>query len=300
MLKKILPLLVPVLLLTGTFKAFALGKMGHQLVCQLSYEHLTPASREKIDTLLAALPREHKDKIAAYAGTPENTENTSFADACLWADAIKKDSEFDAFKPWHYLNIDRDTQVITENACRDNCVPQAILFHQQQLSKGSDEWQKQQALMFLGHWLGDIHQPLHISFASDLGGNRSEITSTLGKCSNLHWLWDDCLLTYPANTAESLRAHHKQLLAQLSSQWQKAPVDKWQQTGVWQWASESLAITRQPDVGYCRLNEDQECKSYGSCKVNIAGNYQEKFAPVLHQRILQAAVRLSGLLEQAL
>ena len=300
MLKKILLLLLPALLLSGAFKAHALGKMGHQLVCQLTFQHLTPASRQKVNNLLAALPGEHRDKIIAYAQLPETTKNISFADACLWADAIKKDQVFDAFKPWHYLNIDRKTQVITSDACRENCVTRAILFHQQQLANENDSWQKLQALMFLGHWLGDIHQPMHISFASDLGGNRSEITSTLGKCSNLHWLWDDCLLTYPAEGKQALNAHKQALLTQLTAKWQTAPADKWQKTDVWQWATESLQISRQKDVGYCRLTDDQARKSYGSCKVNIGQDYQEKFAPVLQQRILQAAVRLNGLLEQAL
>ncbi|WP_281559298.1 S1/P1 nuclease [Thalassomonas sp. RHCl1] len=299
-LKKILMLLLPAILLTGTFKAFALGKMGHQLVCQLSYDHLTPASRQKITKLLAELPKEHRKKIAAYAGGTAGSDNISFADSCLWADAIKKDEAFDAFKPWHYLNIERDIEVITPDTCQENCVTRGILFHQQQLASANDNWQKLQALMFLGHWLGDIHQPLHISYASDLGGNRSEIKSSLGKCSSMHWLWDDCLLTYPAESKEALAAHQQALLAQLSSQWQSAPVGNWQKTDVWQWATESLQITRQEDVGYCRLTEDKECKAYGSCKVTIGQDYQMKFAPVLQQRILQAAVRLNALLEQAL
>ncbi|WDE11606.1 S1/P1 nuclease [Thalassomonas haliotis] len=299
-LKKILMWLLPVIFLTGTFKAFALGKMGHQLVCQLSYDHLTPASRQKITQLLTGLPQEHKEKIAAYTKAAGSNDNISFADACLWADAIKKDKAFDAFKPWHYLNVDRDVEVIGPDACKENCVTRGILFHQQQLSSSNDNWQKLQALMFLGHWLGDIHQPLHISYASDLGGNRSEINSTLGKCSSMHWLWDDCLLTYPAESEQALAAHKKALLAQLGAQWQSAPVGNWQKTNVWQWATESLEITRQKDVGYCRLAQNKECKSYGSCKVNIGQDYQMKFTPVLQQRILQAAVRLNILLEQAL
>lgn len=299
-LKKILMLLLPVILVTGTFKAFALGKMGHQLVCQLSYDHLTPTSRQKITKLLAELPQEHKEKISAYTGAKGSSENISFADACLWADAIKKDKSFDTFKPWHYLNIDRELEVIGPDACKENCVTRGILFHQQQLSNSNDNWQKVQALMFLGHWLGDIHQPLHISYASDLGGNRSEINSTLGKCSSMHWLWDDCLLTYPAESEQALAAHKKALLAQLSAQWQTAPLANWQKTDVWQWATESLQIARQQDVGYCRLTENKQCKSYGSCKVKIGQDYQMKYAPVLQQRILQAAVRLNDFLEQAL
>src|SRR5262245_45147476 len=48
------------------------------------------------------------------------------------------------------------------------------------------------ALKFLGHFTGDIHQPLHMSFEGDLGGNQVNVS---GLCSrNLHSAWDTCLV----------------------------------------------------------------------------------------------------------
>jgi hypothetical protein len=50
------------------------------------------------------------------------------------------------------------------------------------------------ALKSLGHWVGDIHQPLHVSFEEDRGGNNINVN---GQCSgNLHGTWDNCLVLY--------------------------------------------------------------------------------------------------------
>src|SRR6202042_1022788 len=48
------------------------------------------------------------------------------------------------------------------------------------------------SLKFLGHWVGDIHQPLHVSFEDDRGGNNIAVTGECG--SNLHSAWDTCLV----------------------------------------------------------------------------------------------------------
>jgi S1/P1 Nuclease len=50
------------------------------------------------------------------------------------------------------------------------------------------------ALKFLGHWVGDVHQPLHVSFEDDRGGNGVKVSGVLcgGK---LHGVWDSCTRT---------------------------------------------------------------------------------------------------------
>ena len=59
-------------------------------------------------------------------------------------------------------------------------------------SKTATDEQKAASLKFLGHWVGDVHQPLHVSFADDRGGNE---INTVGDCrGNLHSAWDTCLV----------------------------------------------------------------------------------------------------------
>jgi hypothetical protein len=61
-------------------------------------------------------------------------------------------------------------------------------------SKAETDADRLIALKSLGHWVGDIHQPLHVSFGDDRGGNNISVS---GQCSgNLHATWDNCLVLY--------------------------------------------------------------------------------------------------------
>ncbi len=271
--------------------SFALGKLGHQLVCQLAFDHLSTAKQQRVNTLLANLPNKDRTLINHYLYQAPNT-NITFAKSCIWPDAIKKDPSFDKFKPWHYLNVSRKQAHIKQTSCKTACITQGIKFHQKALKTEVNPWKKVQALMFLGHWLGDIHQPLHISFADDLGGNKVKINSPDKKCTNLHWLWDTCLLS---------REHLSttQWLKKLNAQWQKSPISTWQNSPVWQWADESFQLARQQKLGYCRQIK-------GECVVNknssqlYSDKYLTYFSPILQTRVVQAAARLSKLLEQSI
>ncbi len=69
--------------------------------------------------------------------------------------------------------------------CANNmCIYGAITNFTVQLAKQTGD-EQYVALKFATHFLGDIHQPLHCGFGSDLGGN--DITGTfLGESGNLH------------------------------------------------------------------------------------------------------------------
>ena len=281
-------------LLVLSHPSFALGKLGHQLVCQLAYQHLPTEKQQTIDQLLLSMPNNTKTLINKYLYQDKNAPIT-FAKTCIWADAIKKDKKYDKFKSWHYINVNRSTKHITDDSCKSDCVTQAIKIDNALLKTAQNPWQKTQALMFLGHWLGDIHQPLHVSYASDWGGNKVKINTPDKKCTSLHWLWDTCLLS---------REHlsEQQWLAKLNQQWQHAPIKQWQQASIAQWADESLQLVRQPDFGYCHINNKGVCKMSTQAQSAhlYTPAYQAHYSAILEQRVLQAAARLNKLLEQAL
>ncbi len=271
--------------------SFAFGKLGHQLVCQIAFDHLSPATQQTITSMLANLPAQHKALINRYT-YQSNEAEISFANACTWADAIKSDKAYDSMKPWHYINVARDETHIEKGRCKNDCITKGIAIHKKQLKSSTDAWQKVQALMFLGHWIGDIHQPLHVSFASDWGGNKIKVNSPDGKCTNLHWLWDECLITRE-------KKDKQQWLNILSQRWQTSPVMQWQKSDQWQWANESLQLVRQPALGYCAI-------SNGVCLMNndasqlYNAQYQERFSAVVQERMLKAAIRLAQQLETSL
>jgi len=50
-----------------------------------------------------------------------------------------------------------------------------------------------EALKFLIHFIGDLHQPMHLGRLDDLGGNKV-VTKWFGKTINLHSWWDSYLI----------------------------------------------------------------------------------------------------------
>ena len=301
-----------------TYPAFAFGKLGHQVICQLAFENLSVDKQQKIQQLLASISIADQRLINRYNHQNKDKAIT-FATACTWADAIKKHKKYKDFNRWHYLNVSRNTTKILPDNCNKPCIANAILFHQRQLSvvksaetKSSEtksslvkntatinDKEKLKALMFLGHWVGDIHQPLHVSYASDLGGNRVKISSG-DKCNNLHWYWDECLLISHKNKKKNYQALLLELRGRLNKSEQQPLIKQWQKTDVWQWAQESLNMIRQPEFSYCKLNNNGTCLPLQAKKIKLAENYKSHHQPLLEQRLLQAAVRLSAVLTQSL
>lgn len=293
---KALLLIVFSLLLSTSFSSYALGKLGHQLVCQLSYDLLNETQQKSIDKLLLTLPDSTKKLINTYNYQKED-EIISFAKACTWADAIKRDDTFDRYKPWHYLNVSREEQKIDAHSCQKDCLTSAILYHENLLKQGETAQDKVQALMFLGHWLGDIHQPLHVSFASDLGGNKVSITPKYGKCKNLHWYWDQCLLFVEQLPKDVTPFQF--LYLQLSTRINSVETPLWHESEVYDWANESIALVRTKDFGYCD-NKNGQCLPLDNKNNDITLAYHQKYHPILLQRMILAAHRLTSLLNSAL
>ncbi len=282
--------------------SFALGKLGHQLTCQLAFEQLRPKSQQKIIRLLNTMPAKALAHLNKYNHS-ESKAPMTYAKACTWADAIKKESKFERFKSWHYINVKRDKSFIDRKSCRNNCVTQAVIYHQEQLTSSRSEQQKRQALMFLGHWLGDIHQPLHVSFASDLGGNKTKIIFQDDKCTNLHWVWDQCLLTEQVETNDDQIRYeylYQKLSKILNKNKKNGNVEKWKTDDIYRWASESITLARLPKFGYCTTTKDNHCKVNAPRPYQLMNDYQKYFAPVINERIVKAAVRLAHRLEQSL
>ena len=285
-------LIIAFLILMVSKPSFALGKLGHQIVCQLAFEHLSSNKQNKITALLAVIPKQHQTLINRYNYKKENKPIT-FDNACTWADAIKRLEEFRVYNSWHYMNLERSNKKVMVNNCEKNCLPQAILQHQQRLAhpKKPGTWQQAQALLFLGHWLGDIHQPLHTSFSDDLGGNKTKFSHSETKCSNLHRYWDECILYKGKNSK-------KRWLALLNEKWQQNSQPNWHTKQVWQWANESFQFVIKPSFNYCQL--DQYGCQKPSKSIRLPSNYLKQHQPIIEHQILQAAQRLTKILEASL
>ncbi len=281
----------------------ALGKQGHSLVCDLTWLQLDTGERQQLQALLQFIPDTEQRRIKRYINKP-HTNPLSFADACNWADAIKDDKRFAHYKPWHYVNVDREVTQIVQDLCRADtpCITYAITQHVKQLwhsDSGHDKWQP---LLFISHWVGDIHQPLHIGFQSDKGGNLISTVHPDQGCDNLHAIWDRCLLYgqhyrhWLGLLSARLDVLSKQpLVTHSSNQTLDANVATWP---VHLWATETLAITRHPKTHYCSLVE-QRC-SLIHTPLKISPDYVKYNQNILLEQILKASVRLKIIIKNLL
>ena len=169
-----------VLLCGLTAPAFAWGPMGHRMVAALAWDELSPNARSSVADLLAGEADPTLPGIAVWA------DDLRANDPDLGRRSAK----------WHYVNIaEHDCAYDAAVACRgDDCVVEAIVNQTAILAdRGRPRVERAQALKFVVHFVGDVHQPLHAGFAHDKGGNDFQV-SIDGRGSNLHSLWDSGLL----------------------------------------------------------------------------------------------------------
>jgi len=146
------------------------GPSGHATVAAVAMGLVTSDTARCVHTLVGSLPP-----------------------AARWADVIKKKRAYHWSKSLHYATLPPWVgEYLQKRDCHEGrCVVTAISNYTKRLadvSIGVD--QRREAIKFLSHFIGDIHQPLHLGFKKDAGGNR--IRGTFMKQStNLHKVWDD-------------------------------------------------------------------------------------------------------------
>jgi hypothetical protein len=158
-------------------QVFAWGITGHRVVGQVADYYLSKKARKAIKEILGG-------------------ENIAMASN--WGDFIKSDTAFNYLSSWHYVNIPAglDQQGVFSFLDGDklpnvyNKIPEMISILK---NKQSTPEQKKMALRLLVHFVGDVHQPMHIGKKEDLGGNKVLVT-WFGEKSNLHRIWDEALV----------------------------------------------------------------------------------------------------------
>jgi hypothetical protein len=195
--------------------------------------------------------------------------------------------------PEHFINLPRDSKGLTSDQCPQapTCVLTAILSDSKILSSKTEaDAVRLIALKSLGHWVGDIHQPLHVSFLDDKGANFIKVS---GQCAgNLHAAWDTCLVL-SAVGPDALDAATDLLEAispEKSAQWSASePRD---------WANESFAISEAAKTGYCLMQGTSCGPAIGS--VPITAEYLAANEPVVREQLQKAGVRLARILDGVL
>lgn len=156
----------------SAFQGFGWGQKGHDTTAFIAENHLTPAAYAEVTNLLDG------KSIVYWAN---------------WLDNASHTPEYAYSKTWHYKNIDAGVKYEEAPLLETGDVVRAIYDQVAILQnpKASRE-DKQLALKIIIHVMGDIHQPMHMGHASDLGGNRWTV-NYFGRDNNLHSVWDSSI-----------------------------------------------------------------------------------------------------------
>ena len=140
---------------------------------------------------------------------------------------------------------------------------------------------KQQALMFLVHFVQDLHQPLHVGDTGARGGTRFQVRF-FDVGSNLHRVWDTQII-------ERHSRNEDQWLRELEALATPANVATWSKGTPEDWATESLADAR---LAY-RLPGSDEFIKPGA---KLGEEYCRFALPIIQRRLEQAGMRLAATL----
>lgn len=152
--------------------AFAWGQKGHDTTAAIAERHLTPATQAAVDSIF---------------------EGRSLVYWSNWLDNASHTPSFAYTKTWHYKNIDKGDRYEEAPANPAGDVTTAIKAQMEALSSpGITPGESELALRILVHIMGDLHQPMHMGHANDLGGNRVKV-KFFGRDNNLHAVWDSSI-----------------------------------------------------------------------------------------------------------
>jgi hypothetical protein len=278
------------------------GSAGHHIIAIIAEQRMSPAVREKIRTLLM----DGKYSIVDISTCADQLRrNSSGSDRP--GDAMCQTLAGDVPPTngtWHYIDIPVPTKAKTLEAfCpQGDCVTAKITSFAEMLRTSTDDVQRRQALLFVIHLVGDIHQPLHtVDRACDKGGNSERVGFSLeGQHSDvkLHQVWDtkeiDLLMADYNLTDEHALA--EALIASISP----AEAEKWTHATPEEmaWESYNIAVTRvYPAVPYQNFCGNQDS---APIETDLSLPYEEDGTKVVQLQLMKAGVRLAAILESGL
>jgi hypothetical protein len=257
-------------ILAGCLPAFGWGPEGHNLVARIAESELTPAARAHVTEILG----------------PGRT----MVSISSWADQIRNSRRETG--PWHYVDIpiDKPHLDMARDCPRGDCVIAKIEeFRTVLQDAAAPPAKRREALMFVIHFVGDMHQPLHCSDNHDRGGNEVHIVFN-GRPGNLHGLWDSGLLDR-MGAADAL-------FVKFSADAERHR-KKWAQGTASDWAEESHKAAQKTVYGKLP-KAPREAEPAGALPLVIAAPYERKADPLIAGQIERAGVRLASLLNATL
>lgn len=246
-------------LFTTTFSlAEDWGKTGHRSVGQIAQDHLTHKTRKVIEKLL---------------------DGASLALVANFGDDIKSDKKYRKYNPWHYVNLPLEATYDIEKAHKEGDIIQGIqqcvnVIRDAKASKEDRAFH----LKLLVHFIGDLHQPMHIGREEDRGGNDIQLT-WFGQKTNLHRVWDSNIIeSYGMSFTELAKEMPKLSKKEIKRTQEGTPLD---------WMEDSHKITK---TLYNDLPENGK----------LGYEYMYTYSLTMRKQIQKGGLRLAKLLNELL
>jgi hypothetical protein len=242
-------------------EALCWGLIGHRTVGEIAQHHLSKKARRELKKLVGS------ETLAWWAN---------------WPDFIKSDSTWRMASPWHYVDLPghMEKEKFIEELKKlpgKNLYTQISAMLADIKNKGLPLDKRREALFFLVHFIGDLHQPLHVGREEDEGGNKI-VVYWFDKKTNLHSLWDTMLIEFQQYSYSEY--------ARLLDIKSRDEVKALQAGSLEDWFYESHV-----------LSDSIYDASPNEAKLSYRYNYQ--FQKVLDGQLLKGGLRLAALLNEA-
>jgi hypothetical protein len=242
-------------------EALAWGPVGHRIVGTIAEMNLDPQ-------VLKIIRKEFNINHLA------NVAN--------WADEIK--GSYDKPDVLHYTNIAVGHRTYNQkrDCPRKRCVTEKIKEYESILiDPRSSPKSRKEAFKFLVHFVGDVHQPMHLGYEKDRGG--SHIFVFFGeKPTNLHRVWDhDLIFLEGKSQLQFARQLNRAITPENKKLWAGGTPDDW--------SNESRALVL--DYGYrLQFSRGRE----------LSLSYISGGRTIVEERLQRAGIRLAEMLNRHL
>src|ERR1700693_516647 len=294
--------------------AWGWGCEGHQVVALIAEKHLNPRALAAALQVLEAGPISPDLRRFCNANGLD-----AFADSSTWADderSVRRDTA-----GWHFLDIPRSAskgEIAQYCPPSTGCVTSAIADQLAVLRNlGASAQARADALRYVIHLIGDLHQPLHTTTNDDRGGNcvpvaffghTPEETNPAKEDyrPNLHGVWDTDIIEHFAHgrTAQQIADELDSKFKEQIPAWKSEPVD----LVSWTWESHQVA----EDTAYGDLptkvpvetprpintytDDDHISIRMLKLREQLDDDYQKAVEGVIQERLTKAGVRLAAVL----
>ncbi|RUO21107.1 hypothetical protein CWE08_05800 [Aliidiomarina iranensis] len=262
-MRKLVSIICIGLVLIIPARVMSWGFQGHEYIGALAWEYLTPEAKMWVSERL------------------QKVNEPSLSVVTTWADRVRGSEEGQFLGPLHYANIPpEEAQLDMQRDCPNRrCVVGAAMNDIEVMFDTNQSLQVQgEALRTFSHWITDMHQPLHLGYQEDRGGNDIRVTF-FGAEMNLHRLWDSIMIRgmdLMPNPSEQAALHP--LPTVTSSDWHAALID---------WANESYQLARRH--AYADLENNAE----------LGEIYFNQARPIVEQQLIQSAQRMALIINAA-